>query len=169
MKNESCSYQDEVEVLAPGFNCDAQDPIPSYPTPIVGASAGFVLGQAIVCGGANEEYVDCRKHTEGSYKCDRNIECVKTKGDTEWCTGPKIADCYSYEPDVKKVYLITFANIVLQNMSLRFLKEWENVAKLRTRRAYAASVSMPDGSFWMFGGAGWKSVLKTTEILRYKK
>ena len=32
--------------------------------------------------------------------CDTNIECVHTKGEARWCTGPKISECYSniYDP-----------------------------------------------------------------------
>ena len=32
---------------------------------MIGASAGFVLGQNIVCGGGTQTYVECSKNSEG--------------------------------------------------------------------------------------------------------
>ena len=107
----------------------------------------FILGQNIVCGGAIKTYVECTKHSEGSFKCDRNVECVQTTGGSEWCTGPKTKNCYSYD----------FID-----------KSWNKVAELKTARAYAGSVTMPDGTIWIMGGIGRKSVLKSTEILQFK-
>jgi hypothetical protein len=40
---------------------------------------------------------------------------------------------------------------------------------LRTARAYAASVVMPDGTFWILGGVSKSSVLKSTEKLSFDK
>ena len=49
-------------------------------------------------------------------------------------------------------------------------KEWiEEEITLGTKRAYAGSVSLPDGTFWILGGAGTNSVLKSVEILTYKR
>ena len=64
---------------------------------VIGASAAFLFGQNIVCGGAIENYTECQIHAEGSNICDRNIDCVTTKGGAKWCTGPKTKYCYSYQ------------------------------------------------------------------------
>ena len=37
--------------------------------------------------------------------------------------------------------------------------------KLKTSRAYAASVYLPDGRTWILGGAGSTSVLQSTEMI----
>ena len=73
---------------------------------------------------------------------------MKTTGGSEWCTGPKTKHCYSYD--------------FIQ-------KSWIKVAELKTARAYAGSVTMPDGTFWILGGVGTKSVLKSTEIISWKR
>ncbi len=96
-------YTDEVEILSPGFNCNSQPPIAPYPYKIIGVCAGFILGNAIACGGARFGYTDCRKHLEGSNKCATNTRCIETKGGALWCTGPKIDECYTYDPYVTKV------------------------------------------------------------------
>jgi hypothetical protein len=98
------TYLNEVEVLAPGFDCSKQLPIVPYPHKIVGASAGYALGQSIVCGGGKFEYVECRRHAEGSRVCNTNIQCVKTTGGAEWCTGPKTSDCFSYNFIMKVMF-----------------------------------------------------------------
>ena len=70
------SYLSEVEILAPGLDCTIPpeskfDPmtgkeltydITDYPHEIIGASAGHMLGQNIVCGGAIVDYADCDIH-----------------------------------------------------------------------------------------------------------
>ena len=89
------SYLDEVEILAPGMDCTIPEEskfdamtgkkvstgIANYPAKVIGASAGFFQGQNIVCGGAIENYTECEVFdAEGSNICDRNIDCVTTKG-----------------------------------------------------------------------------------------
>jgi hypothetical protein len=37
--------------------------------------------------------------------------------------------------------------------------------KLKTSRAYAASVHLPDGRIWVLGGSGSTSVLQSTEMI----
>lgn len=100
--DETYRYLNDVEILAPGFSCPFKD-IKPYPIKVVGASAGFLNGQSIVCGGGREAYVDCRQHPEKSVNCDRNIECAQTTGGAQWCTGPKTNICYSYDPVLTKV------------------------------------------------------------------
>jgi hypothetical protein len=98
------TYLNEVEILAPGYDCSMQPPIVPYPHRIVGSSAGYALGQSIVCGGAKFEYVECKRHAEGSTVCNTNMQCVKSTGGSEWCTGPKTADCFTYNY-IRKVSL----------------------------------------------------------------
>ena len=43
------------------------------------------------------------------------------------------------------------------------------MANLRDERAHAGSLTMPDGTFWILGGAGQKKVLDTVEILNYRR
>ena len=46
------------------------------------------------------------------------------------------------------------------------MRNWEQSPKgLITARAYAASVVLPDGRFWIIGGADERTVLQTTEFL----
>ena len=45
-QSDSLNYLDEVEVLAPGFDCSAQE-ISPYPLSIIGASAGYISGKSI--------------------------------------------------------------------------------------------------------------------------
>ena len=55
--------------------------------------------KVLVCGGAADIYVDCKKqYNSSAMSCDRNIECVITAGNAKWCTGPKMKDCYIYDP-----------------------------------------------------------------------
>ena len=79
-----------------------------YPKRIKGTVSGFILGKAIVCGGAEMTYVDCLRHNEGSKDCDRDYECVKTTGGTQWCTGPKTGACYSLDTVSKVIKAKTF-------------------------------------------------------------
>ena len=51
------------------------------------------------------EYVECKKHHEGSQDCNRNVECVITSGEAKWCTGPKLKECYVYDPFIGNVNL----------------------------------------------------------------
>ena len=39
--------------------------------------------------------------------------------------------------------------------------------QLNSGRAYAASVVLPSGTFWMLGGAGYNSILDSTEYVTY--
>ena len=142
------TYLNEIEVLAPNLQCNGQK-LTDYPMKVIGASAGFILGQNLVCGGAIYDYTECELHAERSQICDRNVDCIQTYQGAEWCTGPKTNKCFTYNP---------------------ILKEWvEEEITLRTKRAYAGSVSLPDGTFWILGGAGTNSVLKSVEILTYKR
>ena len=103
-------------MFAPGFDCANQPAISAYPHQIIGASAGFILGQNIVCGGAIFDYKSCHKHSEGSKFCNRNTDCVTTLGGSQWCTGPKTKECFSYD-------LVD--------------KTWSKTLDLKTARAYA--------------------------------
>ena len=67
----------------------------------------------LVCGGAANIYVDCSlvdlealtNDSAYSYRqCDRNVECVKTAGNSLWCTGPKMPDCYVYDHKVSQEF-----------------------------------------------------------------
>jgi len=79
--------------------------------------------------------------------CDRNAECIQTLGGALWCTGPKVNTCYTYDR--------------------YFTKKWVLAAKtLKTARAYAASVALPDGRLWILGGAGTSSILKSKEFIQ---
>ena len=99
-----------MEVFAPGMDCKDSKLAP-YPKRIKGTVSGFILGKAIVCGGAEMTYVDCLRHNEGSKDCDRDYECVKTTGGTQWCTGPKTGACYSLDTVSKVIKAKTFKNI----------------------------------------------------------
>ena len=60
----------------------------------------------MVCGGAADTYVDCKNDFNStSMTCDRNIECVTTTGNAQWCTGPKMKDCYVFEPYFSEEFL----------------------------------------------------------------
>ena len=99
---DTYDYTDNVELLAPGFQCLRTD-FPAYPHKIIGLAGGYTRGLNIVCGGAKMEYVECKKHYEGSQDCDRNTECVITSGGARWCTGPKLRECYVYDPFIGNV------------------------------------------------------------------
>ncbi len=92
------------------------------------------------------EYVECNMPPNAANVCDRNIECVKTPQGTRWCTGPKTKKCYSYD---------------------NFNKVWEHVYDLKTARAYAGSVSMPNGMIYIAGGAGMSDILRSVEIFEF--
>lgn len=143
-QSKDLRYLDNVEIVAPGYACD-EEQITPYPLKVYGAAAGFVDGQTIVCGGGFEGYVDCSIHEERSTFCEKNIECIKTKGGTLWCTGPRTNLCYSYDA------LVT--------------KAWTVVAKLKTPRALAASTVSFDGTFWLLGGISPTEILASTEKL----
>lgn len=98
------SYLDEVEVVAPGFTCKDQM-MPPYPFKIVGTVSAFLLGKSIVCGGGRMDYIECTE-TDGERICQKNIECVSTAGNAQWCTGPKLGDCFSYDPTFTKVIIV---------------------------------------------------------------
>ena len=46
-----------------------------------------------------------------------------------------------------------------------FLQYWKYVLSMKTPRAYASAAVLPNGEFWITGGASRSSILKTTEIL----
>ncbi len=101
-QGEDLRYLNEVEIFAPGFSCSNEAMAP-FPLSVKWPSAGFTNGYSIVCGGAIEDYVDCSKGKEGMMQCDRNVDCVTTKGGSQWCTGPKVDHCYTYDPVFTKV------------------------------------------------------------------
>lgn len=78
--------------------------------------------------------------------CSKNVECVTTPGDTKWCSGPKTADCYSF-------------NIVTD--------KWDKSGQMSEARAYASHVVMPDGRVWVMGGLGSGQPLSSTEIMKH--
>ena len=43
---------------------------------------------------------------------------------------------------------------------------WRKIALLKSKRAYASSVVLPDGGIWILGGLGTDSILKSTEIIK---
>ena len=71
------TYLNEIEVLAPNLQCNGQK-LTDYPMKVIGASAGFILGQNLVCGGAIYDYTECELHAERSQICDRNVDCIQT-------------------------------------------------------------------------------------------
>ena len=89
-------YLDEVELYAPGLPCH-QSKLPPYPFKVVGASGNMAgRGKVVICGGAQHTYSGCTGGI-GRRACKRNVECVTTKGGTQWCFGPRTKDCYAYE------------------------------------------------------------------------
>ena len=78
--------------------------------------------------------------------CSKNVECVTTPGDTKWCTGPKIPDCYSF-------------NILTE--------KWDKTGQMSEARAYASHVVMSDGRVWVMGGLGKNEPLSSTEIMEH--
>ena len=108
------TYLNEIEILAPSMTCNRQK-LPDYPMRVMGASAGFILGQNLVCGGATYEYTDCDIHAERSQICDRNIDCIQTHQGPEWCTGPKTNKCFSYDPVLKVLnFLLLFTYFMME-------------------------------------------------------
>jgi len=138
-------YLDKTEVFCPDDACSGAS-FPSYPFGVIGSVSGFLFGTAFVCGGARTTYKNCEAK-DGINYCSKNTECVKTTGGALWCTGPKINECYTYDATVTR-------NWALSSIGLQ------------TSRAYAASVVLPDGRFWVLGGADESSILKSTEFLQ---
>ena len=48
-----------------------------------------------------------------------------------------------------------------------FLKEWNQVLKLKTARALASGLVTTTGQFYITGGFGKKSILKSVEVLSF--
>ena len=97
------SYLDDIELYAPDLPCH-QNKLPKFPHKVVGAVGGFVGRKkkfidkkVLICGGATHTYTDCVQRGERERSCDRNTECVDTKGGAEWCFGPKTKDCFIYK------------------------------------------------------------------------
>lgn len=97
------SYLDDIELYAPDLPCH-QNKLPKFPHKVVGAVGGFVgrkkkfiYKKVLICGGATHTYTDCAQRGERERSCDRNTECVLTKGGAEWCFGPKTKDCFIYK------------------------------------------------------------------------
>ena len=70
----------------------------------------------MVCGGAAKTYVDCDR-TRFSQTCQRNVECITTAGGAEWCSGPKMKECYVYNPFITETFQPVFK--VFSNQILR--------------------------------------------------
>lgn len=133
-----------MEVFCLKDTCDGAD-FSHFPYGVIGAVSAFVQGNAVVCGGARTTYDSCKVKNTAQY-CPRNAQCVATAGGSLWCTGPKTNACYTYERYTKKTWV-------------------QSPKGLLTARAFSASVVMPDGRFWILGGAGKNAVLQTTEFL----
>lgn len=97
------SYLNDIELYAPGLPCHHHK-LPKYPHKVVGAVGGLV-GRSkkytdkklLICGGATHSYIDCKQRGRKERSCERNAECVITKGGAEWCFGPKTNDCFVYK------------------------------------------------------------------------
>ena len=131
-------------MFCPNDSCNARS-FAQFPYGVIGSVSAFIRGQAVVCGGARTTYDGCTSVNDAQY-CPRNAQCFTSAGGSLWCTGPKTKACYTYDRFVKK-------NWVLSKVGLL------------TARAYAASVVMPDGRFWILGGADESSALQTTEFV----
>ena len=127
------------------IRCSEKKELNPFPLHLKWAAAAFINGQTLICGGATDDYVDCDQIAEKSEICQRNIECVQTPGGSKWCTGPKTANCYTYDP------ILT--------------RDWSLVTKLKTARANAAATVSMDDVFWIFGGAGKSKILTSCEKL----
>ena len=97
------SYLDDIELYAPDLPCH-QSKLPKYPHKVVGAVGDFVGRmkkftdkKILICGGAIHSYTDCVQRGERERSCDRNTECVLTKGGAELCFGPRTKDCFVYK------------------------------------------------------------------------
>ena len=89
------TYLDDVELYAPGLPCH-QKKLATYPLKVAGATGQLASnGQIVICGGAVHTYAGCTGIERKT--CEKNIECVTTKGDSKWCFGPRTKDCYAYE------------------------------------------------------------------------
>ena len=77
-------------------------------------------------------YVDCKKqYNSSAMSCDRNIECVTTAGNAKWCTGPKMKDCYTYDPYFTQDFqLVTKVNFLMcpiyHKKNILFFTECQN-------------------------------------------
>jgi hypothetical protein len=137
-------YLDNVEVFCPNDTCSGVG-FPQFPYGVVGSVSAFVLGTAVVCGGAQTTYDSCATQNTAQY-CARNAECVTSAGGSIWCTGPKTGACYIYDRYVTRSWV-------------------QSPKSLKSKRAYAASVTLPDGRLWILGGANPSQILQTTEFL----
>ena len=97
------NYLDDIELYAPDLPCHQQN-FPKYPIKVIGAVGGFVgrskkftEKKILICGGATNKYTNCTQHGRLERSCERNTECVITKGGAEWCFGPKTKDCFVYK------------------------------------------------------------------------
>ncbi|XP_059080288.1 uncharacterized protein LOC131878354 isoform X2 [Tigriopus californicus] len=138
-------YMDTVEMFAPGNTCH-QKQGPKMANKLIGVSADFIYGSAVVCGGASQDYINCKSGIGGSRVCGDNVQCVTTLGGTPWCTGPKTKRCLVYDKELTQSWLHTF--------------------DLKMPRVYAASLKLPDGSLWILGGISEDNILSSTEIVQ---
>ena len=137
-------YLDNVEVFCPNDTCNGL-PFQKFPYGVIGSVSAFILGHAVVCGGARTVYDGCIAVNQAQY-CSGNAQCITSTGGSLWCTGPKTNACYTYDRVLKKNWILSETGLL-------------------TARAYAASVVMPDGRFWVLGGAGESEALQTTEFV----
>lgn len=105
-QDEDHRYLDHVEVWSPYHDCKSSEDS-RYPIKVTGLSGTFWDGQLIACGGALEDYVQCRTHAEQSQICQRNVECVGSDTQSKWCTGPKVSACYTFDPIFTRVIELT--------------------------------------------------------------
>lgn len=138
-------YLDTVEMFAPGNTCHKKQG-PKMFNKLIGMSADFIYGSAVVCGGASQDYINCKNGIGGSRVCGDNTQCVTTIGGTPWCTGPKVKQCLVYDKDLTKSWLRKF--------------------DMKIARVYAASLKLPDGSLWILGGISEDNILASTEIIQ---
>ena len=90
------SYLNDVELYAPDRQCH-QVKLTKYPLKVAGATGNLIgNGEIVVCGGAVATYSGC-SGSNRKKRCQRNIECVETKGGSKWCFGPRTKDCYTYQ------------------------------------------------------------------------
>jgi len=156
-------YVKDAEIFAPGKACNGES-VADFEVPLAAASSTFIGGKLVVCGGVEDRYFDCKNTPYGGQTCAGNTQCVKTEGDAQWCTGPKTKKCRTLEnvEGAKKWYICE--NIALVDILFRVDK-----FELKVERAYAASVILPDGRWWILGGVGVSGLRRSTEIVSYNR
>ena len=88
-------YREDLELLTPGLLCH-QNKLSTLPLKVAGAPGDLVRnGQTLIYEGGVHSYTGCTATRTGF--CEKNIECVETKGGSKWYFGPRTTDCYTYE------------------------------------------------------------------------